>query len=57
MRLLRKDLEKHCVGMQRNSPQVLRIFDLTENLIEEVYVQKDGYVATILWFEDEIQEK
>lgn len=34
-----------------------RYYDLPENLIEEVYVQKDGYVATILWFEDDIEEK
>jgi len=34
-----------------------RYYDLPENLIEEVYVQKDGYVATILWFEDEVEEK
>lgn len=34
-----------------------RYYDLPENLIEEVYVQKDGYVATILWFEDEVAEK
>lgn len=34
-----------------------RYYDLPENLIEDVYVQKDGYVATILWFEDEINEK
>lgn len=34
-----------------------RHYDLPENLIEEVYVQKDGYVATILWFEDEVAEK
>lgn len=33
-----------------------RYYDLPENLIEEVYVQEDGYVATILWFEDEIEE-
>lgn len=34
-----------------------RHYDLPENLIEDVYVQKDGYVATILWFEDEVEEK
>ena len=34
-----------------------RYYDLPENLIEEVYVQQDGYVATILWFESEIEER
>lgn len=34
-----------------------RYHELPENLIEDIYVQKDGYVATILWFEDEIEEK
>ncbi len=34
-----------------------RYYDLPENLIEEAYVQKDGYVATILWFEGEVEEK
>ena len=31
--------------------------ELPENLIEEVYIQRDGYVATILWFEGEIEER
>lgn len=34
-----------------------RYCELPESLIEEVYVQKDGYLATILWFEDEVEEK
>lgn len=34
-----------------------RYYELPENLIEEVYVQEDRYVATILWFENEISEK
>lgn len=33
-----------------------RFYELLENLIEEVYVQEDGYVATILWFTDNIEE-
>ncbi|HEY9276997.1 MAG TPA: ImmA/IrrE family metallo-endopeptidase [Methylotenera sp.] len=33
-----------------------RFYELPENLIEEVYVQEDGYVATILWFTDNIEE-
>jgi Zn-dependent peptidase ImmA (M78 family) len=33
-----------------------RHYELPESLIEEVYVQEDGYIATILWFEEEIVE-
>ena len=31
-------------------------YELPENLIEDVYVQENGYVATILWFENELEE-
>jgi len=34
-----------------------KYYCLPETCIEEVYVQEDGYIATLLWFEDEIEEK
>lgn len=34
-----------------------RYYELPERCIEEAYVQEDGYIVTILWFEDEIVEK
>jgi Zn-dependent peptidase ImmA (M78 family) len=33
-----------------------RNWELPESVVEEVYVQENGYVATLLWFENEIVE-
>lgn len=34
-----------------------RYFKLPDYLIEEILVQEEGYIATILWFDEEVEEK
>lgn len=32
-------------------------YEIPESLIEEVYIQEDGYASTLLWFDQDIEEK